>query len=184
METFPLEPDDAFELVPVDDEDLAVEDDVEAAAASALDDPFEAEAVAVAPMPLGKTWDFDWDRGRFRRHGRAPAEARGEASLIQWLTAAAHTARGAHPIFSDEYGTDRPDSPVGENAMMVEDALSDYEERLREAWTQHDRVSDVIDLKASFDPIDDVVVISDVVVVLDEDERVRFGPLALGTVPE
>lgn len=184
METFPLEPDDAFELLPVEDEDVDVDEDLDAAVASALDDPFEIEPVSDPPVPLGRTWKFDWDLGRFRRHGERPAEARGEEALHEWLLGAAHTARGAHPIFSDEYGTDAPDAPIGANAADVEEALSDYEERLREAWTQHDRVSDVVDLKISFDPTGDVVILEDVVVVLDEDERFRFGPLALGTVPE
>ncbi len=185
METFPLEPDEGFELLPSEEEeDVSPDEALEAAVSSALDDPFDAEIVADPPIPLGRTWKFDRVAGRFHRSGRSPVEVRGEEALQEWLIAAASTARGAHPIFSDSYGRNRPNEPVGRGGMEVNEFLSDLEEELRETWTQHDRVSDVVNLRADFNPSTGEVVLYEVEVVTDEDERIRFGPLALGSVPE
>ena len=182
METFPLGPEEGFELVPQDDEELSPEEDLAAAAEAAVEDPFELEDLTEAPVPLGRTWAFDFERGRFLRYGGSPAAVTRESALTVWLLAAAYTAVGAHPIFPEEFGLERPYDPVGE--LDVTEAKSDLEERLREAWTQHDRVSDVVDLEVSFSPADDVFYIDTVSVILDEDDRVRFGPLVISTVPE
>lgn len=180
MEAFPLGPEEGFELIPEDDE-VTPEEDLAAAAAAAVEDPFELTDVLDPPVPLGRSWGFDFEAGRFRRYGGAPAEVVRESALYVWLLAAAHTAPEAHPIFPEEFGLERPYDPLGD--IEVADALSDYEERLREAWTQHDRVSDVIDLELRYVPEEETLYIDNVVVVLDEQDRVRFGPLVVSTVP-
>jgi hypothetical protein len=175
-------PDEGLELVPTDERESTPEEDLDAAAQAALEDPFTEDEEDAAPLPYGRTWSFDYARQRFVRNGGRPAEAREQASLIEWCSLAIRTARGAHPIFTDDYGMERPDDPVGD--VEAGEAISDYEERIREALTQHDRVTDVQDLEADYDPATGVLTVSDFLVVTDEEEPVRFGALTLATVPE
>jgi hypothetical protein len=184
MEGFPATPDEGFTLVPTDDVEVSEEAALVAAERDALDDPFAREDPSPPAIPLGKTWEFDFERGRFKRHGGAPAVVRGEHALHQWLLAAAATAPGAHPVFSPEFGMEQWWSPVGEDTEEAADALSSFEDRFAEAWTQHDRVSDVSDLEGSYDPTEGILYITDVVVVVDESERLRLGPLAITTIAE
>ena len=169
---------DDFGLIP--DEGLTAEADLEAAAASALAEPDDA-VVEPPRVPFGRTWKMDWKTGRFLRHGSSPMEVRGTQALEQWLMMAAHAAWGAHAVFDGEFGTERPDSPLG---MVGEEALveaGDWAARLVEAWTVHDRVVGVEELAVRF--IDDETIFlgspagGPFIVITDEDEEVPVGPL-------
>lgn len=177
-------PDEGFELTPVEELEVSPEEDLDAAAAAATEDPFEAEAVEDAPEPYGRSWEFDFEAGRFKRYGGAPAEVYAERSLAMWCLMALHTAVDAHDIFSPEFGTDRPLEPIGSTGADAEEAVGDWEAKIREALTVHDRITDVQDFDADYDPAVGVLTISSFTVVTDEDERVRFGALQLSTVPE
>lgn len=162
---------DDFTLIPADDDQITAEDDLEAAAQSALLDGEQAvDPEDEGPIPFGRTWAFDYERQRFVRHGLAPAEVRGADALAQWCLMALHAARYAHPVFSEDFGTERPDDLIGE-AQPVE-LLADFEDRMRDALLVHDRIAEVADLKATYDPASDVVAISDFTVITDEGDDV------------
>lgn len=173
-----------FELLPVDDEVIDADTDLDAAERSALEAALERLDAPdeLPPVPFGRTWSFDFVRGRFNRRGSAPAEVRGLGAVEQWCLMAAHTARYAHGVFSDEFGMERPDSVIGQ--VDVRDEAEDYGERLREALLVHDRITDVDRYSATYDPEEGVLLIEGFRVVTDGGEALSFGPLALDTFPE
>lgn len=168
-----------FTLLPADDEGVPPAVDAAAAADAALEDPLAIEAVPDPPVPFGRTYAFDYERRRLVRRGGAPVEVAGLSALVQWLLAAAYTARGAHAIYSPAFGTTRPDWPIGE--IDVDERVADYENALREAWLVHDRVATVENFSADFDPTTGILTFS-VDVVTDEDERVPFRDVVVPTV--
>lgn len=180
METFP-DAEAGFELVPPEDEEFTPEEDLDAAEAAALEDPFVVDEVGDAAVPYGRSWAFDFQARRMIRRGGSPAEVRGEAALHVWMLTCIHTQVGAHPILPDDFGVERPRYPVGE--VDAREAVTDWEVKLREALTVHDRISDVTDFEATYDPAEGVLYIQDFAVVTDEGDRLRFGPLTLATVP-
>ena len=175
-------PDPGLELLPAEELEMTPEEDLDAAASAALEDPFQVDEEEETPIPYGVTWSFDYVRERFVVAGDAPAEVRGLSALMEWCSLCVRVARGAHPIFTDDYGMEDPDDPLGE--ISAAEMISDYEERLREALTQHDRVTDVQDLEADYDPAEGIVYVRDFAVVTDEDETLRYGALTLATVPD
>lgn len=70
---------DDFTLLPLDDLGSTPDEDLAAAAASALEQ-FPEPAEPVPPVPFGRTPLFDFDKGRFRRHGD-PIVTTGEIDL-------------------------------------------------------------------------------------------------------
>lgn len=168
-----------FTLLPADDEGIPPAQDADAATASALEDPLAVAEDPEPPVPFGRTYPFDYERRRMVRRGGAPVEVTGLTALREWLLAAAYTARGAHPIYSGEFGVTRPDWPIGE--VDVDERVADYEDALREAWLVHDRVAAVENFSADFDPTTEVLTFS-VDVVTDEDERVTFRDVVVPTV--
>lgn len=163
---------DGFELLPADDAEPSADDVLDAAAESALEGP-DAPVTVDPPVPFGRTWLFNYDTGRFVRHGGSPAEVRGRASLAVWAGMAIRAARFAHPIFSDEFGMDRPESPIGEVVSLVEEA-SDWGERVRDALTVHDRVSSVDNVDIRYLPSEEMIYVHDLQVVTDEDDLERL----------
>src|SRR5437763_6302393 len=100
---------DDFSLVPAA-ESIDPIADLDAAVQNALVVPAGVRAVTPpVEQPLGRSWDFDWELGQFRRIGDSPAEVVGLDAVAQWVQAAIHTARYAHAVFSDEFGMERPD---------------------------------------------------------------------------
>lgn len=89
-----------FSLLPVDDPQLSPDEQVAASVAGALAPPSSQTPVAEpAPMPFGRSWQFDFEEGQFIRAGGAPADTQGFGALEQWLLMAAKSARYAHAVF-------------------------------------------------------------------------------------
>lgn len=172
--------DPGFDLLPTDDDEVPPEDDVDAAEAAALTEPdAEAELGEDAPMPYGRTWLFDFPAGRTQRQGAAPAETRGLGALRMWCLMAIYSARYAHGVFSDEFGMEHPEVPIGE--LPSDEAAADYGRRLEEALLVHDRVVAVENYKATVNPLEGVLEIETFDVVTDEDERIQFAGVMVPT---
>lgn len=164
------------QFLPAEDE-LSPDADLAAAEASALEDPFSIPVAEDAPVPFGRTWFFDWDRGRFIRHGSAPAEARGDGALIQWCQMALRSAWMAHRVFSPEFGIERPDSPIGLSGAEAEAEAADWAARAREALLVHDRIVEVEGLSVRL--LEDAIYFGPFTVVTDESDSVVVGPLTI-----
>lgn len=169
------------EILPADDLAVSPEVDVVAAEASALD--AAQNVVSLPPEPMGRTWDFDWERGRFKRDGTAPREVRGTDAVAQWAQMVLHTAQRAHPIFSARFGVPRPDGPIGD-AIGVLEGASDWAAAAREALLLHDRIASVENVTIEWYPEDGLIYVRSMDAITDEAELdpVRFGDLAIGTV--
>lgn len=169
-----------FELIPPDDTAVSPEVDLAAAAASALEDPTDPREVAEdAPEPFGVSWRFDYDVGRFVRAGTSPARVAGTDALIEWCMTALHTARFAHPIFSEDFGMEAPNDMLGD--AVGDEAEADYVSRIRDALLVHDRIVEVTDFEIEFDPASGVLYIHTFTVVTDEEERVPFSNVTIST---
>lgn len=177
-ETFP---DNAsFELLPIEDTDLiSASEQLEAAEASIADNPFGAGAAtaAPAPVPFGRTWQWEPDTERYVRLGSAPVEARGLDSLRQWIYAALQTAQGVHAVFPTAFGIEKPDDWIG--GVDPTDALVTFEPRANVALKRHDRIEELDDLTAEYDPDEGVITIEDIVVITDEQEAVPLTEVEL-----
>jgi hypothetical protein len=175
-ETFP---DDAgFELLPIEDEDLvAAADQLAAAEASILDNPFDTSPAAPAPIPMGRSWLWDPEAERYARLGTSPIEVRGVDALRQWIYAALQTAQGAHSILPPTFGMENPEDWIG--VVDPTDALSTFEPRANDALIQHDRIEELDDLSATYDPDEGVISIEDLVVITDENEAVPLTEVDL-----
>lgn len=179
MAADPLE---GLELLPADDEGLAPDADLQAAADSALENVPQV-AVPDAVEPLGRSWMWDRDLGRFRRDGLAPKEVRGRDALAQWADAALHTARFAHPIFDANFGMEEPDDIIGQAADVIE-RTSDWGERLKEALMLHDRVVSVENFTAVYDQSNGILYVQSLDVFTDEEDEgaLRFGDFTIGSL--
>jgi hypothetical protein len=168
-----------FEMLPPDDEGVSAEADLEAAAASALEDAgAETAAEDEEPArPFGRTWVFDFGKGRFVRQGGAPAETRGAGALQMWCLMAVHSARYAHRVFSDDFGMEHPEDPMGR--LLTDERVAEYAERLQEALLVHDRIVAVENFDAAFDPSQGVLLIRSFDVVTDDEDRIPFDGLTI-----
>lgn len=176
----PTAADLGFELLPADDDGVPPDADLDAAESSALEEP--ELAPEEPPVPFGLTWLFDYEAGRFVRDGSSPKEVRGLDTLAVWCGMAAHTARFAHPIFSANFGTERPDDVLGE-AADAQEIASDWAERLRESLSVHDRVASV-DLQTFYDMSTGTLYVSQLEVVTDaeDEDPLRLAGLSVGNV--
>lgn len=157
-----------FELVPPLEDPADLEDQLDAAELSALDDPLAVPAQPPTPVPFGRTWSFDYIRRRFVRTGYAPAEVRNYDALAQWLLSAWHTSAGAHPILPDDYGLVDADAWIG--WADPTETLTDLQNDLTGAALQHDRVEDIDDVVVRWDPQEGIVTIDNMTVITDEEE--------------
>lgn len=165
-----------FSLIPPDVDAVASLDDrLDAAEASLTADPFQEPGTAEeTPVPYGVTWSFDYQAGRYRRSGTAPAEVRGEDALIEWIQLASQTARGAHASCPPDFGMEAPFAYVGLADPRV--AIAEFESQLRTALLVHDRIEDVIDFSAVWDPENGAVIVETLTVVTDEGLDVAVSP--------
>lgn len=166
-------------FAPLDDDDIvSPEADVAQAAASAIDAGVGPSIAPVAgPSRAGMTWLFDFERGRFVRHGGRPAEVRGQQALVQRVLLAVHTARFAYDLLPNDFGFDRLDDIVG--TVANEEALSDFERRLRECVQSVPGCSDVVDFAAHVDTQQGVFSVDKFTIITDTGERLPVGPVTV-----
>ena len=164
-----------YPLLPEDDDGVDVDEDLASAVASVLQEP--APVPGEAPDPYGATWDLNFETHRFRRQGLAPARLTGRASLVVWCEMALRTARYAHSAFTDDFGMERPEDMLGH--VDVGEFIGDYEQRLREALLVHDRIADVTNFAADYDPDQGVFTIHTFEIVTDDAQNILVGPLRL-----
>lgn len=141
---------------PTPDEDLS------AAVESALSNA--RQVTDDTPVPLGKTWRFDYGLRRFVRRGFSPAEVTDLDCVAQWCMLALRVERlGYSAIFDDEFGMERAEEPVG---LLVGNAqLSDLASRMTAALLRHDRVTSVEDVVMHVEG--DAVIIDSLKILVD-----------------
>lgn len=171
---------DDFTLIPADDEAVTPDADLDAAAASALAEPGDVAGDEDAPEPFGRTPAFDFAAGRFVRQGGSPAWVTGLDSLKQWCLMALHSARYAHPVFTEDFGHEFPTSTVGTAGPEAVEEADDFFARLRDAWLVHDRIADVQG-RGVYDPVAGAVILTDLVVITDEEVELPFPDLRFST---
>lgn len=191
-----------------EDEGVTPEQEVDAAAAAAVDASDPEPLVADTVEPFGRTPLFDFREGVMVRVGSRrrttllvpapevtpspdlelgrvlgqsdPGEVvwvTGLRALEQWCLMAIYSARYAHPVFSENFGMESPESGIGE-LVDVGEFISDYGDRLTEALLVHERIAAVENIEGSFDEEEQTILIT-FEVVTDEEERLSIGPLTL-----
>ena len=133
-----------------------------------------------APQPFGKSWRFDFVAGQFVKDGTAPQETYELDSLVVWVEHTLRTAKYAHPIYSDDYGMEDPNSLIGEQAD--DEKLSAYQDAITDALLVHDRITAVEDFSFQQDPFDDGLYAS-FTVVLDAAPPLDAQPIEFSQIP-
>lgn len=164
-----------MELIPADQAEIIDADTALAAAeASALDDPLTATEVTPPAIPFGRTAPFDYATGRFIRTGDGAIPwVSGRAALREWIYAALQTGRGGSPIYPDDYGFEALNNYLGE--VDPSEQMATLEDRLRGCIQFHDRIEDLDDYGAEFDPKTGVIELTDFTIITDEAEAVVVG---------
>lgn len=158
------------ELLPADGPDILPDDEL-AAALEARD----AAQVAGTPLPFGRGWAFDFQRGDLMMHGASPARVSGIDQLKVWAEKALRTSRFAHPIYGDSFGIDDVDL-IGR--PLSSDLVGAYELAVTQALTAHDRISDVKDF--SYTANGEVLEVNFTIVVDEGDEFAVDAALVTG----
>lgn len=130
-----------------------------------------------APVPLGRSWRFDFEAGQFVRDGTVPKIVYELDTLIMWIEKTLRTARLAHPIYSDEYGVENAMTTAFIGSQMDDDMLSEYQDAINDALTAHDRILSVEDFDFDQDPFEETLNTSFTVMV---DAAPPFAPQAIG----
>lgn len=160
-----------FSLIPADYAD--VDPDAELAQLNALIDA-TGDLDALDPvtaeerLPLGRSWTFDLDAGRFVDNGGVPMVAYGTDAVIQWAQIALRTQRLTYPIFSEDFGMDAPDRLVGfiDSAERRAQLVAD----ITDALEVHDRITRVRDFDFTTDTDEEVLLVTATIVIDDEVE--------------
>lgn len=171
--SFQPEPDDVVEqLLPIEDETLDPIQELAAldAALEATPDIDDLIVQDDEPLPLGKSWAYDYALGRFVSstnivaHG--PLAVHGLHTLEGWIEKTLRTDRGAHPVHSDAYGIERPFDMIGQ--PVARGLPDDYPERARRALLLHPHIAAIRRFRVEMDPDQDMMLVSFLVVLLDE----------------
>jgi len=115
-----------------------------------------------APIPFGKSWQFDFITGQFVRRGSLPAETYELDTLVVWVEKTLRTAAYTYPIYTDSYGIDTSEPIIGET--WSDEMLGPLQDVVTEALLTHDRITDVTDFSAYQDPFDEILYASFTVV--------------------
>jgi hypothetical protein len=137
VETDDLFPDE--EEVDVDDL-LALSDD----AIENIDADEDIEIVDAEPLPLGRSWAYDFQAGEFVRDGKAPATLRGDGNLIGWIEKCLRTAQGSAVALPPEFGLARP---LGDYIGGDPDEAVQLETDIVDALTFHPNIQAVEDVE-------------------------------------
>lgn len=166
-----------FSLAPANDP-ITPADDLAAAAQAALAAPAGVQPATPEPQePLGRTWDFDWVGGQFRRVGQSPANLVGLDAVAQWAQMAIHTARYAHPVVSDDFGMEQPDRVIGE--LATPGVIADWKAALVEALLVHDRITAVENIVLDWDPTQGILTVRGMDIVTDTEQVVTVSDVTM-----
>lgn len=167
---------DEPQFLPPDDE-ITLADELAGVEALLTPSDLEIGAPPDAPAPLGRGWAFDFTTNQFRRGGSRPAGVSGYDELTVWIEKCLRTARGAHPIYSADFGVDQPFSMIGQPFNAA--AAGRYGQSVKQALLAHDRITDVTDFTFTGDESSGVLAVS-FRVVTDEDDVLSIDNLPLG----
>jgi len=151
-------PDITPELIPPLGPDLQAQDALDVASSLLPDTldlgdaPPESE-----PTPFGKSWAWDFARGRFKRYGSSPAPVWDINNLKVWIQLVLNIGRFAHPIYEDDIGVDQDHMMIGQLAQDPA-AQALYMTTVADALMVHDRITDVTNFDFTDDPDDDEAV--------------------------
>jgi hypothetical protein len=133
------------------------------------------------PHPVGRGWAFDFLKREFviapTSHG--PLETIRIETLRNWIEKCLRTARGTYPIYSDDYGIETPGDFIGGPVSQFPDQV--YEDAIREALTAHERITEIDQFEAVYDPMEEWVSVN-FVVVLDDETRFPIQNVVLEPV--
>jgi Protein of unknown function (DUF2634) len=164
-----------YTLLPADDPDLSAESELKEAFIDPEGDPgIDVETAPPAPIPYGKTWQFDVAKGRFVRYGQRPVALFGKASLRQWIDFTMIIAAGAHSIFPDDYGMEDPFGMIGEPYSPALEA--DFQQQVQAALLPHDRIIAVDEFKFRHNDDESIIDYQFMVRTDDEDEMLITYP--------
>lgn len=140
----PLNNDIAIELLPDDGIDLdpATSDFYDE---FDIDPDDQLDTQIFDPYPYGKSWAWDFSARRFVKFGPNPAQTNDLDTLKSWIQKTMITGKGAHVIYTDDYGVENPDSLIGFASDPV--AQNQWAINIKEALMRHDRITDVTDFK-------------------------------------
>lgn len=150
--------------------------DLLTAQAAAVDGFPVADPPGTEDRPIGRTWAIDWKSGGFRMRGSDAVEVTDHEALGVWIETALRVGRYAYGIFSDAYGIENVDAPVGE--IVVEAHLTDLAGRIRRALMIHDRIRSVENVVLAVDG--DAVYVRSMEVVMDETNRLSVTDVKVG----
>jgi hypothetical protein len=178
---FPEQPTEAPILLPVQEQPLAP-DDAFLRYEESLDrrpDSTDLVVTQEPPPPLGRSWAYDFDLHQFVRspgqHG--PLETHGISTLETWVEKCLRTARGAYPIYSDDFGIELPADLFGGNVASFPTDL--FRDRVTDALTKHPRIVRVSDFAFAIDETEEYIAASFTVHTGDGD-ALRFANVSVG----
>lgn len=118
------------------------------------------------PPPFGRSWAFDFQASQFVQNISGVAQTYGLISLRGWIEKCLRTDRGAHPIYSDDFGIERPFDIIG---MQLADVNpDDLEQRIRDALTKHPSIVEIEQFEMLYSSDDELITVSFVVQLIDQ----------------
>lgn len=172
---------DAPVLLPAQQEPLTADDAFKRFEENLDQQPDAADLVVVQsdPPPLGRSWVYDFHTRSFATSPAAhgPLETRGIATLVQWIEKCLLTARGAYPIYSENFGIDLPADFFGGPVTHFPDDL--FRDRVVDALTKHPHIVDVTDMNVGFDPNEEYIAAS-FTVVTGTGDALNFQSVRVG----
>lgn len=180
MSDFFPEDDPTATIVPDDSVALPPPDEQLRAATDVLSYPDEVDlVVAVEPVPIGRGYAFSPELKSFLLgpNGTGVLTTVGIDTLRNWVVKVLNTQKGAHPIYSDDFGMEDPFALIGEPIM--EAAIGEYEQIISDAVTYHPRITGIDNYVANLTATGDGVEVS-FDVIMDDDNIVPIENVVLG----
>lgn len=138
-------PDDlTFSLLPSEDPVITPEENLRLAAQEAVETTLQINPTPEEPttVAIGRGWAFDFGTGQFSRHGDSPAQVSGEDQIKVWIEKTIYTSRFAHPIYSDQYGTEGFLDLIGSQDPGLYGSIS---KAISDSLIVHDQIASVDD---------------------------------------
>jgi hypothetical protein len=164
--------DDVPTLLPTQEEPLAPDDAFRRYEESLDERPDSVDLIVTEepPTPVGRSWAYDFaGKTMLRTAGSSgPLVTHDDETLRQWIEHTLRVARGAHPIYSDDYGLDLPaDFRSGPVSHFP---LDEYERAVTDALTVHRAIEALEDFAFSYDPMQEYVAVDFTVVKASRDD--------------